>query len=142
MTHPPFAFPDTIEADLAALCAQWSQLKRGQAEMPFADDVKLSALPHPASAMLIDVFARRARFRFAIVGETIRTFYGKDLDGRFADEIAARPPFDYFLAQCSATVEARAPTYYRAKSYARVLLPLWGEGHIHMLLGGVTTAKH
>jgi hypothetical protein len=91
--------------------------------------------------MLVDVFSRPARFRFAIVGERIRALFGADLAGRFAEEIAAGPPFDYFLAQCSATVEARAPTYYHGKSYARILLPLWGEGHIHMLLGGVTGAK-
>ena len=141
MNTIPFAIPHDLEPDLAALHAQWRNLKRAQAEMPFADDVKLSMLAYPDFDMLIDVFARPARFRFAIVGEGIHAFFGADLAGTFADEIAVGPPLDFFLAQCSATVEARAPTYYRGKTYARILLPLWGEGHIQMLLGGITRAR-
>ncbi len=133
----PFAMPKEIEPGLAALYAQWRGLKRGQAEMPFADDIKPSSLVHPDLAMLVDAFARPARFRFAIVGGGVRAIFGADLAGLFADEIAIGPPLDYFLAQCSATVEARAATYYRGGTYARILLPLWGEGHIQMLLGGV-----
>jgi hypothetical protein len=37
----------------------------------------------------------------------------------------------------SATVEGRAPTYYRSgdgAGYSRLVLPLWGDGRIGMLL--------
>ena len=72
--------------------------------------------------------------------------YGEDLAGRFADEVEVRPPLDYIGSQCGATIESRAPTYYGhgngrrpagAQSYARLLLPLWGEGAVRMLLGAV-----
>ena len=63
-----------------------------------------------------------------------------------------RNPFEYLISQCSATVEGCLPTYYRhvavakpknlaLKSYARILLPLWGEGHIRMLLGAVVSIE-
>jgi hypothetical protein len=49
-----------------------------------------------------------------------------------------RAPFGYLRAQCSATVEARAPTCHEdAAGYSRILLPMWGDGHIGMLLGAV-----
>jgi hypothetical protein len=46
------------------------------------------------------------------------------------------------------SVETRAPTYYRhvlgddgaprqAEEYSRLMLPMWGEGHVGMLLGVV-----
>jgi len=60
--------------------------------------------------------------------------------GIFADEIVPQAPLDYFLSQCSACTEGRAPTYCRIagpSSYARLLLPLWGDGHINSLLGAV-----
>ena len=47
-----------------------------------------------------------------------------------------KPPLDFFRAQAS-TLSKATPTYYRAKDYARLVLPLWGEGEISMLLGAV-----
>ncbi len=43
----------------------------------------------------------------------------------------------FLRAQASATVEARAPTFYRGAGYARMLLPMWGDGRIGMLLGAL-----
>ena len=41
----PFALPWKLESQLARVQAYWEDLKRGDAEMPFWDDVNLSALP-------------------------------------------------------------------------------------------------
>ena len=81
-------------------------------------------------------------------GANLMDWYGVQISNDFADEVELRNPFEYLISQCSATVEGCLPTYYRniaaekpknlaSKSYARILLPLWGKGHIRMLLGAV-----
>jgi hypothetical protein len=136
----PFGFTDDQLKDskLAALFRYWQEMKRGQADIPFADDVRLMPLAESDAAMLIDVIEKPVRFRFAIAGEEIRKAYGDDIAGLLADDMTVRKPFEFFLSQCSATVEGRAPTLFRGESYARLLLPLWGDGHINMLLGGIS----
>lgn len=145
----PFSVPSDLPADLARVLAYWRGLLRGNADMPFWDDVKLSDLPDLADRLfLIDVFARPDRFRFALVGKAIS---GGDLDGLFLDEVGPRPPLSFLTSQCSATVEAGAPTCFRGDAppsaggdggaaYMRLLLPMWGDGRISMLLGAVDEA--
>ena len=81
-------------------------------------------------------------------GKDIAQRYGADLAGAFSDQIDIRHPFEYFNSQCFATVETRAPTYYRhvladdgasrqGEEYSRLMLPMWGEGHVGMVLGVV-----
>jgi hypothetical protein len=137
----PFAAPSDLEAGLARVREYWLSLRRGQADIPFADDVKLSALQNAdADLMIIDVFERPARFRITIAGRRIVGRYGQLVEGLFIDEIVPQPPLDYLLSQCSATVEGRALTFYSApqSSYSRLVLPLWGDGHINSLLVAVS----
>ena len=58
---------------------------------------------------------------------------------------------DVDMTHMEPTVQAGKPTFYHhvamnshapdpAKSYLRLLLPLWGEGHIAMLMGAVVFA--
>jgi hypothetical protein len=140
----PYALPQKLEPDLAQALAYWEGLKRGEANMPFADDLNPSALPAIAErAMLIEASDRPVRFRFAIVGKAIQARYAGDLLGKFLDEIEIHDPLRYLASQASATVEGRAPTYYRsappergaaAAGYSRLVLPMWGDGHIGALL--------
>jgi hypothetical protein len=135
----PFPLPKTPERSLEPVLVYWESLKRADNDMPFWDDVKLSALPDLADTLLlIDVFALPERFRFRTIGGGLTQRYGEAVIGKFIDELNLRAPFGYLRAQCSATVEARAPTYYAdAAGYSRILLPMWGDGHIGMLLGAV-----
>ena len=137
----PFPLPDKLERDLARVLAYWEGLRRAGNSMPFWDDVKLSALADlSANVLLMDVFDKPERFRFNHVADALTQSYGETLAHKFADEIALRDPFAFLRAQCSATVEARAPTYYGgggSPGYARLLLPMWGDGRIGMLLGAV-----
>ena len=145
----PYSFPEKIEPKLAVVRAYWESLKRAGNEMPFWDDVTTTALPDLAGNLLLfDVFERPERYRFSYVGCEFMDWYGVQISNDFADEVELRNPFEYLISQCSATVEGCLPTYYRnivaarpknlaSKSYARILLPLWGEGHIRMLLGAV-----
>lgn len=126
----------------------WESLKRGDASMPFWDDVTLSSLPDLADRlMLVDVFEGPLRFRFNTIGQNIRTQYGTNVTGKFLDEIEIRAPFEYLTAQSSATIESRSPAFYESVSsrssaqhegrYARLLLPMWGNGRIEMMLGAI-----
>ncbi len=136
-TAMPFPLPDKLAPRLKRVLAYWEGLKRADNAMPFWDDVKLSALPELTdSLMLIDAFAEPERFRFNTVGKTLTERYGEAVIGKFLNEIAPRAPFGYLRAQCSATVEARMPSCFEA-DYVRLLLPMWGDGHISMLLGAI-----
>ena len=64
----------------------------------------------------------------------VRTWYGGDLAGTFIDEIDIKGPLGFFLSQASATVEVLAPTCHQ-NGFARLLLPLGGDGHVSALLG-------
>jgi len=131
---PPFALPSRLSPDLQRVVAYWEGLLRGSAEIPFSDDAKLADFPDMAERMfLIDVFTMPERFRFAQVGSAL----GADLAGLFLDETRLEQPFEFLRAQCAAAVEAAAPTLHSQSGYARVVLPMWGDGRISMLLGAV-----
>jgi len=110
--------------------------------MPFSDDVKLSSLPDLTNYLiLLDVFESPPRVRFNSVGQQIREQYGSDIADRFVDEVCPKPPFDFLASQASATIEAKAPTFFadgaRGIHYTRLLLPTWGSGRIGLLLGAI-----
>jgi len=126
----------------------WEGLKRGENNMPFWDDVKLPSLPNLFDRlMLVDAFEKPQRFRLNTVGAQIRKRHGGDLAGKFVDEIGPTTPFEFLTAQASATIEAKAPTFFAGPAgtagnphpgYGRLLLPMWGDGRIAMLLGAIT----
>ena len=134
----PYALPAELDPALAEIAGYWRGLIRGKAsDMPYWDDVKLADIKGRAdSAMMLTAFDKPQRFRFEIVGGEISSRFNGELQGRFADEIDIHLPLEFLRSQASATVEGGAPTYYATRAYARLLLPLWGEGHIGMLLAG------
>ena len=148
----PYSAPRKLEPGLARVLNYWEKLKRREAEMPFWDDVNVSALPKLLGKLtMIEASDRPIRFRFGLGsgGEEIKRKYAGDLDGNFLDEMDVRYPLQFLLSQCSATVESGRPTYYRHGSpsrttsrakqgYARLVLPLWGDGRIGMLLVAFT----
>lgn len=145
MTAPanPFPLPAKLERDLGRVLSFWEDMRRADSSMPFWDDLTPSALaPRAPHVVLIDVFAKPERFRFNHIADALTQQYGANLTHQFADDIDLRDSFAFLRSQASATVEARAPTYYRSgptgtPGYARVLLPMWGDGRITMLLGAV-----
>ena len=142
----PFRVPRTLPADLMRVEAYWRGLLRGSAKIPFSDDVNLPALPDlRPRLLLIEVFASPERFRLNIVGEEVQASTRQSLVGRFTDEVEPESPLDFLRSQACAAVESGAPTFYRRAAikssdrggYSRLLLPMWGDGHINMLLGAV-----
>jgi hypothetical protein len=64
MTQIPHPFPPPVilSSDLGRVRDYWSSLKRGENAVPFADDVKLSALPgFDGRLMLVEVFEKPAK---------------------------------------------------------------------------------
>jgi hypothetical protein len=148
-----YSLPDELEPDLSRVQAYWSGLKRGANDIPFCDDVKFSLRSRLGrESMLIDVFENPLRFRSDLMGADLTDWYGNAIANKFLDEIELPAPFDELILQCKATVERCAPTYFRQTAagkrdaghpggYARLLLPLWGNGRIEMLLGAVVPDK-
>jgi hypothetical protein len=148
-----FCLPDELGPDLSRIQGYWNGLKRGANDIPFWDDVKFSLRSRLGrESMLIDVFDNPLRFRFDLMGADLTSWYGEPMGNRFLDEIGLHAPFDELTLQCRATVEHCAPTYYHQAAarkgdaehpdgYARLLLPLWGNGRIEMLLGAVVLDK-
>jgi hypothetical protein len=143
-----FPLPDSLEPDLERVRAYWQGLKRGENKILFWGDVKFPLRTRLArEALLIEVFENPQRFRFDVVGEDLTNRYGKAISGRFSDEIDLSAPLEEFAGQCRATVERRIPTYYRQGTwqqkdgYARLILPLWGNGRIEMLLAAIAPAS-
>ena len=142
----PFAVPERLPPPFKDVFNYWKQLIRGRNEMPFWDDVNLAKLPELADRlMFVDVYEDPQRFRLNTLGQKIQKLYGANLIRKFTDEIEPKPPFEFFAAQASATVEASAPTLLKLGSrsrkkqekvsYRRLLLPMWGNGRIEALLG-------
>jgi hypothetical protein len=134
-----FTLPDRLEPDLERVRAYWNGLKRGENDIPFWDDVKPSTqAPFADRLMMIEAFENPLRFRFDLVGEDVTRRYGAAISGKFSDEVQLHPPIDRLTDQCRATIEQRAPTYFRhaagGTSYSRLILPLWGNGRIEMLI--------
>jgi hypothetical protein len=140
----PFPLPDSLSGELARVHAKWEDLRRAGNSIPFWDDLNPSAMSaERGRLLLLDVFDKPERFRFALADPQLVPSQEAGLSGKFIDEAELGENFAFLRAQASATVEARAPTYYRCGSrglspgFARLLLPMWGDGRIGMLLGGL-----
>jgi len=138
----PFPLPSILTPALQRVFSYWDGLKRAGNKIPFSDDVNLSALPDLSEhLLLIDVFQGPERFRFNFLGRGfVERPTGAVQDG-FLDEVTLKGSLVYFRSQCSATIEASAPTYFQftpgETGFARILLPMWGDGRVSMLLGAV-----
>ncbi len=147
-----YLLPDRLEPDLDRVRAYWNGLKRGENDIPFWDDVKFSMKTRLArDVLLIEAFENPLRFRFDLVGDDITQRYGTAIIGKFSDEIDLHAPIDELTRQCRATVERRAPTYFRyvprkqpqtagQTGYSRLILPLWGGARVEMLLAAVASS--
>jgi len=135
----PFALPERIEPRLETLRRFWSAIRRGENEIPFADDLKIDQLSLFAPRLFtFDVRERPQRFRFDICGTEIARRYGEELEDRFLDELKETEPLEYLASQCCAAMQSCAPAWFATESYERLVLPMWGNGAISVLLGAFT----
>ena len=103
----PFPLPDKLSPNLQRVFSYWESLERGETNMPFWDDVKLSALPDLADRLLLlDVQADPERFRVNTLGAAAGDQAGA-LRGKFIDEVALG-------GRCNSCARRRAPPSRRA----------------------------
>ncbi|MBS0408800.1 MAG: hypothetical protein JSR86_02710 [Proteobacteria bacterium] len=138
----PFAVESPLPPHLDGLLAYWKDLCRGQADMPFADDIDMNRVRELVSdSFTLGVFAKPARYRMELARTPRAPVVEADLPDRFIDEVALPSPLEYLRAQAEATVEGMGPTIYAhdhdGVAYQRLLLPAWGEGQVKLLLGAV-----
>lgn len=144
-TSARYPLPERLQARLDEVMSYWRSIQRGYHVMPYWDDVDMVKLGRlEDDLLLLDVLDSPARFRFNLVGRNVTGAYGKELEGLFADEVALHAPLQELPEQCRASVDESAPTCFRHRpdspgdaAYDRLLLPLWGNGRIEMLLGGI-----
>lgn len=132
----PFALDRPLAPPLARLLAYWEGLRRGQAEIPFWDDlseVKIEA--SGGETFILDAFSRPERFRFNDI--EVAAADREQLLGHFLDDVDLPGVFGLLRAQASATVELMRPTLCVAEGHQRLLLPAWGEGEVRMIVGGL-----
>ncbi len=140
----PYSVPRSLPPGLDRVRAYWRGLIRRAAPMPFWDDLSPSDMGDILDiTFTLEVFDKPERFRFAFVGEGLEAGGVGELEGTFLGEGPHSAPFDFLHSQASATVEARRPTLHRSTGpnrYARLLLPMWGDGRVGLLLGVVDRA--
>lgn len=138
----PYELPDILPSFFPQVLSYWKELRRGQAEIPFADDISRTALQeHENELFLIDAFARPFRYRFGLVGAHLTEAYGSEVAGIYLDELDPRPPLNLIHSQASSVTEVRKPSFYRTETYARLILPAWGDGRVSALLGAIAITK-
>jgi len=137
----PFAITGPLGPRLDRLMDYWRSLLRGEATMPFADDLDMQRVNACCSdSFVLGVFEKPERFRLDLASTPFAPAVEATLQGRFIDEIDLPTPLEFLRSQADATVEGGSPTLYEhsgGRSYARLLLPAWGEGQVKLLLGGV-----
>ncbi|MCJ9430215.1 hypothetical protein [Kordiimonas marina] len=139
----PYELPKKMSPELERVVAYWRSLLRGSAEMPFADDLSLEALPDMAPRLaLVEVFTLPERFRLSFIGGELATKQTEPLLGKYLDEVELYFPLEFLRSQASATVESASPTCHAQAAskdgehaaYSRLMLPMWGDGHISLIL--------
>lgn len=137
----PYLLPETLPPRLTRALAYWRGLLRKAAPMPFWDDLTPADMGDlQRDSFTLEVFDKPERFRFGLVGEALEKDGVREVEGLFLGEGAISGPFGFLLSQASATVESGKPTLHRDAGpapYARLLMPMWGEGRIGLLLGVV-----
>ena len=139
--------PDLVvdNSELLDLLAYWKE-QRGQQLMPSRADMDPLDLPaHLGYLCLIDVEHDPMRLRYRLIGATITETMGRDMTGRYFDEIYEDEILRDSLAAYTWIVEHRAPlrisghALYSSKShylYEILNLPLSDDGEtVNMVFG-------
>ncbi len=143
-TATPFELAAPLSPALDRVLDYWRGLLRGEAAIPFADDLNLAKVEALAdNVFLLGVFEKPQRFRLELAKTRDAPEIEQDLQDRFIDEVDLPTPLDFLPSQACAAVESMGPTCYEhrpkgaERGYGRLLLPTWGVGHVSLLLGAI-----
>lgn len=144
IARTPLAITGPLSARLGEVHDYWRRLLRGEATIPFTDDVDPNLFGGICpDIFLVGVFERPRRFRLDFARMPEAPQVERQYLGRFLDEFDAPTPLEFILAQAAAAAEGPSPTIYqhrprrRGRAYDRLLLPAWGEGRVSLLIGAV-----
>ena len=140
----PFAIAAPLSSRLGAVFDAWTGLLRGEATIPFADDLDVVGLEGLCpNLFLLGVFEKPRRFRLDLARTPDAPQIEGAFRGRFIDEVDMPTPMEFLRAQAEAAVESAAATVYdhvpagAGRAYGRLVLPTWGEGQVSLLVGAV-----
>lgn len=104
------AIPDPRLRDLASY---WFSKRAGELPPRRADIDPLQFKPILPNILLLDrvVEAGRVRYRYRLVGTTVVAITGRELTGRFLDEMLPLPYGDYVQRLHDMTLQHRTPVY-------------------------------
>jgi hypothetical protein len=139
--------PDEIRhPNLVRLYRHWDEVRRGRA-MPSRADVDPLNLPELlGNLILIDVLRSPLRFRYRLIGSRLTERIGRDMTGRFFDEVPEpiyRERLHAWHGGCAEEKTPRAGVTARRlgdrwEPYEILTLPLSGNGiEVDMTLTGI-----
>jgi hypothetical protein len=131
-----YAVPPSLDGSLATVLDVWVRCRRGETQLPFADDLDPAAWPDGSAVALVGVFHNPLRLRLDRAGTQWTRRFGRDVHGHFLDEFAGRDPFDGLEEQCGAAIRSRGPAHAQPSGSrpARLALPYWGDGRVSTLV--------
>lgn len=152
--------PEATEAEFRELLSYWDS-KSPNGLLPGRQHIDPTELPprHLSRLLLLDVVegatghgsAMPRRFRFRVAGTAFTNMIGRDVTGRFYDEVAERDRLAPILSALNLIVEHRAPVFLigglvvAAPGYVRVKrlgLPLAQDGRTVDMILATWHAEH
>lgn len=139
----------TSHPELDALEALWVQL-RGQRALPSRRDFDLGIMKRWAPHLSVAVVTSSARFQFRLFGTELVNVYGRDLTGRFLDELTPHDLWSVVILHYREVVKTRKPLFCPLSvtngrwytEVSRLLLPLSGNGEVNFIMGADYRREH
>jgi PAS domain S-box-containing protein len=129
--------------ELDALLALWTEMRRDR-PLPLRTDFELSTVKRWASHLSIATVAPNGRFQFRLFGSELTRVYGRDLTGRFIDELTPKDLWGVIALHYHEVIGTREPLFAPISiangrwynEVSRLLLPLAsGNGAVGFILG-------
>lgn len=137
-----------VNPDLQTLHAYWNG-KRGDRFAPTRAEIDPTEIPHLLPIMAISqVLEPPRRYVFRLVGTRLQAMLGRDLTGRWLDEVAYPDALEVARREFDHVVDAGEPvcSFWRGAwmgrehwAFERLLLPLSEDGrHVDRIITGLT----
>lgn len=140
---------DRRGAELGDLVSFWDSRRNGRRLPRRRDFIAEEFRPWWGNIAIVRVENDPVRFKAALVGTSIVKSEGRDLTGKYFDEVMPPNVFASFIVSYVECVETKAPIWVRpvplptpsssaSHEVARVLLPCGIDGIVDTILVGVT----
>lgn len=139
----------TSHPELEALKALWFEVC-GKRAFPSRKDFDLDVMKRWAPHLSIALVTSGPRFQFRLFGTELTEVYGRDLTGRFLDELTPRDLWSVVIQHYREVMRTRQPLYAPISvsngrwytEVSRLLLPLSGNGVVNFIMGADYKREH